>query len=114
MRRCYTELGRPATAPLAQWDDAFHQQDFIVVEELVQGSWKPWSFHAPKNGLVPGDAIEVPTLWDYVTGALDLMVGWFHQVLRLPEVMGVFVISRPRGGVLRLALSAVERPLAFL
>ncbi len=68
MRRCYDELARPATAPLARWDDAFKPQNFIVVEEQVAGQWKPWGFQAPSNALLPGDATGLPSTGDYVSG----------------------------------------------
>lgn len=112
IRRCYAELARPATAPLSTWENAFHPQSLVVVEELVAGVWKSWSFRAPPNTRVPGDAIAPPTWEDYLTGALELMSDWFRRAGGLAESPDDFDVSRPAGGLVELGLRVLERMLA--
>src|SRR5580692_6172740 len=67
LRACYAELGRPAGAPLATWQDAFKGHDYVVlVEQLVDGSYAPWPMPFPQNDGVPGDGGELPTVWEFI------------------------------------------------
>jgi uncharacterized protein with NAD-binding domain and iron-sulfur cluster len=66
MRACYGELGRPAGAPLATWQDAFVKHSFITLEEETREGWRHWHFHAPENDEVPGEGQEPPGPREYL------------------------------------------------
>lgn len=117
MRQCYEEMGRSPDTPLAAWDDAFQRQDFIVVEELLGGDWKPWGFTAPRNGALPGDGIRLPTLWDEVLEGLKMMLGWYRELIgaSTESVVGdAAPISLPGTGWLDSAWEALQRGLELL
>jgi uncharacterized protein with NAD-binding domain and iron-sulfur cluster len=69
LRACYEELGRPAGAPLATWDQAFKPQSYAVVfcklsdESAANDGWFPWTLDFPTNGRVPGDGGALPSPW---------------------------------------------------
>jgi uncharacterized protein with NAD-binding domain and iron-sulfur cluster len=73
MRRCYGELGRPAGAPLATWQEAFTPQNFVVWEEYVRDRWLHWPVEFPPNDALPGSGQELPSLWEYLRMALEWM-----------------------------------------
>src|SRR6185295_16418235 len=54
IQRMYGELGRPAGAPLARWDQAFEPHSYFVLEEDVDGRRVPWQFEFPPVDGVPG------------------------------------------------------------
>jgi uncharacterized protein with NAD-binding domain and iron-sulfur cluster len=54
MREAYAELGRPAGAPLANWDDAFKRHGFIDLGEQVNGQWTDWPLEFPITDDTPG------------------------------------------------------------
>jgi uncharacterized protein with NAD-binding domain and iron-sulfur cluster len=68
MRRCYAELGRPAGAPLATFDEAFKGQRRVVLTEMVGGAEHDW----------PIDFPDVPVLGhdQTVLTLLRRLVGW--------------------------------------
>jgi len=68
MRRCYAELGRPAGAPLATFDEAFKGQRRVVLTETVGGAERDW----------PIDFPDVPVLGhdQTVLTLLKRLVGW--------------------------------------
>lgn len=75
MQECYAELGRPAGAPLARWDDAFKKSSLVVLEDPHGGRWKHWPIAYPEDDRVPGvpgpgDSFAVGT---YVVRALELL-----------------------------------------
>jgi uncharacterized protein with NAD-binding domain and iron-sulfur cluster len=77
LQECYAELGRPAGAPLARWDDALKKASFVVLEELHDGAWKHWPISYPEDDRVPG--VREPdepllAMWDYLKRGLELMV----------------------------------------
>jgi len=78
MRECYNELDLPATAPFHQWSDAFKPHTFITVEEYIDGKWLHWPVTFPTNTCEPGDGREFPSLWDYLSMALQ----WVEQQVR--------------------------------
>jgi uncharacterized protein with NAD-binding domain and iron-sulfur cluster len=91
MQKCYRELARPATAPLARWDDAFKPQSLITLMERRDDAWTKWPLPFPFfDDVQPGfpDADEIPstggepsTVWEYVTKLL----GWLGDTYeRLP------------------------------
>ncbi len=79
IQRIYEELGRPVSAPLATWDEAFKRHNFIAVGEEVGGEWKNWPLEFPSDDDVPGTGGEFPSLWSYVEltlgGLFDLLKG---------------------------------------
>jgi uncharacterized protein with NAD-binding domain and iron-sulfur cluster len=82
MQKCYRELARPASAPLARWDDAFKPHGLLTLMEKKNGGWVQWPIRLPLfPGVQPGfpddDEIppiggEVPTVWELIVRLL----GW--------------------------------------
>ena len=80
IRDCYAEIDRPKGAPLATWDEAFVGQNFGVVEEFFDGSWRPWLLEFPDNDSKPGEGGPWDTEADYVSmigqALIELLFGW--------------------------------------
>ena len=55
MRRCYEELGRPASAPLATWQKAFHRHDYGGFRHREGSVWYNWTSYLPHAPGLPGD-----------------------------------------------------------
>ena len=55
LRAAYTELDRPAGAPLATWTEAFAPHSFFTMAESIDGRWTDWRVRFPTNKRVPGD-----------------------------------------------------------
>lgn len=73
IRDCYAELGRPAGAPLASWQDAFKPHGYIVLDD--EGDPWPLSFpFDPPGGATPGDGRPIPTPPEYVPRILEIIV----------------------------------------
>ena len=89
MRRCYEELGRPAGAPLATWEDAFKPHSYIVLEEQLADGWHPWQLDFPTDADKPGDGgLTLPD----APRSFQKVVSWALGHLDfVPE-------PRPRGG----------------
>jgi uncharacterized protein with NAD-binding domain and iron-sulfur cluster len=77
VQRCYAELGRPAGAPLARWDDAFKPHDFIVSEEKIGERWEHWPATFPRRRGFPGDGTPFGLL-DYLLAPL----AWLRDAWR--------------------------------
>ncbi|EMK12245.1 MULTISPECIES: NAD(P)-binding protein [Leptospira] len=60
IRKCYQELGRPLTDPLATWEEAFKPANFFILEEQINGNYQPWPMRFPMNNQIPGDTTELP------------------------------------------------------
>jgi uncharacterized protein with NAD-binding domain and iron-sulfur cluster len=75
IRAAYAELGRPAGAPLATWDEAFKRHGFIALGEQVDGEWTNWPLWFPLTDDTPGQGGEYPTLYDYVEETLKGLYG---------------------------------------
>ena len=76
MQECYAELGRPAGAPLARWDDAFKKSSQVVLEERHGDRFAHWPIAYPEDDRVPGvpDAQDGPfSPWHFLTRALELL-----------------------------------------
>src|SRR5580700_4834128 len=58
MQKAYSALKRPASAPLATWQDAFKPQNYIVLTENIKGSFKFWPIEVPEKPGVPGEHNE--------------------------------------------------------
>ena len=54
LKQAYDELGRPAGAPLATWQDAFKPHNYVVLMEATGAEWKPWAMNFPPNCDEPG------------------------------------------------------------
>ena len=66
LQSVYKELDRPASAPLATFDDAFKPHSFIALEEHIDGQWKSWGIEFP---IIPGNPANTdldPNYWDVV------------------------------------------------
>lgn len=77
IQNIYDEMGRPAGAPLATWQDAFKEHSYIVLAQQFQDEWLPWVLDFPTNSSVPGEGGTLPTLWDY----LEMTLGWIEEIL---------------------------------
>ena len=77
MRAVYAELGRPAGAPLARWDDAFKRHNLINLGEQVDGQWLNWPLEFPSTDDTPGQGAESPSVWDMVSETLQSL----HRLL---------------------------------
>lgn len=75
MRDTYADLQRPAGAPLATFDDAFHSCDTIVLYDRQGDGWQPFSFTLPRNLQRPGDPGELPTFWEMAATACRWALG---------------------------------------
>src|SRR4051812_5387292 len=71
MRHVYAELGRPAGAPLATWQEAFEPCDDVVLYEDWHGRRVGHRLHFPRSPLAPGEERE-RTLGEMLHEA----VGW--------------------------------------
>ena len=75
MREAYAELGRPASAPLATWQDAFKPHNYVVLmEQDPNRAWVPWSMPFPPNDKVPGSATTLPPPHVLMDRAVALMM----------------------------------------
>ena len=77
IRAVYAELGRPAGAPLARWDDAFKRHNLINLGEQVDGQWLNWPLEFPSTDDTPGQGTESPGVWDMVSETLQSL----HRLL---------------------------------
>jgi uncharacterized protein with NAD-binding domain and iron-sulfur cluster len=80
IRRVYQEAGRDPGTPLATWQDAFKQHDFIVLAERYLGEWKRWELELPRNHEEPGTGLALPSLWDHMIRGLELLGPMIHNI----------------------------------
>jgi len=110
MREAYSELNRPAGAPLATWEDAFKKQDFVVHMEKIAGEWEPWTFDFPQTDDVPGDGDEVMDTWQF----MEIMYGWLKKFVgdlseEIEKIEEGRIHSRPHGNFLDRIAGLAER-----
>jgi uncharacterized protein with NAD-binding domain and iron-sulfur cluster len=74
MVELYDALGRSPDQPLATFDQAFHQDSFMLMWEFRDSQWKQWPFTAPTNNLVPGSAADLSTVSD--------LNKWMHTIVQ--------------------------------
>ncbi|MCA9660428.1 MAG: NAD(P)-binding protein, partial [Myxococcales bacterium] len=55
IRRCFAAAQRPPGAPLADWREAFKPHHHVVVEEALDGEFRPWTMIFPEAAGEPGD-----------------------------------------------------------
>ena len=78
IKQAYASPLRPAGSPLATWQDAFKQQDYVALSEQVGKEWRNWSIVFPTLPGEPGEGGEDITLWQMAVA----MVGWIEQWLK--------------------------------
>ncbi|CAN7279364.1 NAD(P)-binding protein [Pseudoduganella sp. LjRoot289] len=78
IKQVYASPDRPAGSPLATWQDAFKQQDYVALSEQVGKEWRNWSIVFPTLPGEPGEDGEDITLWQMAVA----MVGWIEQWLK--------------------------------
>jgi uncharacterized protein with NAD-binding domain and iron-sulfur cluster len=80
MRACYEELARPKGAPLATWQDAFKKHSLVVLMDVEDACWSPWSFDFWENDRLPGDGPPParPSIWSYVKAELSWLERHFE------------------------------------
>lgn len=81
MKRCYAELGRKSTRPLATWEDAVTPCDDIVLYDEWNGRRTPHHVTLPPNPLAPGSGEPAS-----VVDQLGAFVAWLED--RIRTVMG--------------------------
>ena len=74
MRECYTELNRPAGAPLATVWDAFKPKSTATLTECINGQWLEWPISVPTNNELPGTDCEPSTIWRLVQSLLSWLL----------------------------------------
>jgi uncharacterized protein with NAD-binding domain and iron-sulfur cluster len=107
IKEAYAALGRPPGSPLATWEDAFKQHDYVALSEDVNGEWRNWSIVFPTLPGEPGTGTEQITLWQMAVA----MVAWIEQWLKnlrdiaddLEEKKAPEHVSGPGGWLRRLA-----------
>lgn len=71
----YRELDRPADAPLATLNAAFRPQDTYLLQERVNGIWRPWPVVFPETAGEEGQAdSDLVQIW-------RILVSWLREVL---------------------------------
>lgn len=101
MQSCYAELGRPASAPLATWQDAFKPKSDVVWEEYVNDQWIHWQLTIPGNRQLPGDATAPPSDWDCWNRALQFLQSHVAPAISTfaKDAIGIeqWIVERLRG-----------------
>ena len=96
MKKAYGALNRPASAPLATWQDAFKPQNLIVLTESIGDSYKFWPIAVPEKPGVPGEHNEEITFSEI----LETVTAWIRQWLEdLSQHLLHAATAEPEGGV---------------
>jgi uncharacterized protein with NAD-binding domain and iron-sulfur cluster len=92
----YAALGRQPGEPLATFDEAFHPENFVLMWEFRDNSWKQWPFTAPQNALRPDQGDSLPTLTHWLQAIIRLVNDMFdkNQAAFLPGGGDHFHIGR--------------------
>lgn len=75
LEKVYADLGRPSSAPLATFDQAFKPHSFIALEEKIEQNWKTWGIEFPLIPGNPADGNLDPTFWDLI----QLIYYWLKE-----------------------------------
>ncbi|WP_462164030.1 NAD(P)-binding protein [Pseudoalteromonas xiamenensis] len=75
MEYVYDELARPATVPLATWQQAFRPHSYVVLEEPINSEWKTWPIEFPLIDGNPADGTLDLHFWQI----LKMLHAWLHQ-----------------------------------
>lgn len=76
LRKAYDELERKPDEPLATWQDAFKQHDYIVLMEQIGKTYVPWAMDFPRISGAPGDGGVLPTPWQMI----EMTIGWLKRL----------------------------------
>ncbi len=79
MQSCYTELGRPASAPMNSVENAFRAVNSVTMVEEYNGERIPWIIDFPGNDLKPWDGSPVDSLWSSLILILKWMLDFAEQ-----------------------------------
>lgn len=96
MQQAYAEMNRPSTAPLATWDAAFKQHNFIALTEYVRRDWKVWPFNFPVVSGVPGQGGRQYWPLNFVKKILTSLLDYLN-LLELPTVATVPAVEHQWG-----------------
>jgi len=72
LRRCYKELGRPATAPLSTFRAAWKPAETLSIATGLDERARLWPLTLPGDGALPGDGEPPPSVWGYV----EILLPW--------------------------------------
>jgi uncharacterized protein with NAD-binding domain and iron-sulfur cluster len=75
LEKVYADLGRPSSAPLATFDQAFKPHSFIALEEKIEQNWKTWGIEFPLIPGNPADGNLDPSFWDLI----QLIYYWLQE-----------------------------------
>lgn len=75
LQKVYTDLDRPATMPLATFDEAFKPHSFIALQEHIDNQWKTWGIEFPLIPGNPADGDLDPSFWDLI----QLIYYWLKE-----------------------------------
>ena len=84
LQGCFNELKREGGPAPSGWREAIVPQEHLVLEELVDGEWKPWTFTFPPDQSFPGDAGPPKSPWEYLSLAMISVHGWWKEFGSLP------------------------------
>lgn len=73
MRKVYSALARPASVPIATFEQAFLPHNFFTMQQRFNNQWVAWNLALPTNPSVPGEGSEFPPPWDYLLETIDLL-----------------------------------------
>ena len=86
MRRCYRELDRPPSTPLATVDDAFKPRAAGILWDEYRDHWSSFTLDFPPNDRVPGDGTEIPDFWEMARRLVTFLADdWMAQHFRLAD-----------------------------
>jgi uncharacterized protein with NAD-binding domain and iron-sulfur cluster len=80
IRAVYEELGRPADAPLARWDQAFRPHDYVALAEPVGNAWRPWQLLLPRRPGEIGAGSDPVSPWRMALEALSWLPRWQSEL----------------------------------
>ncbi len=83
MADVYQALGRKPDQPLATFEQAFHQESFMLMWEFRDNTWKQWPFTAPTNSMSPAlaaDLAKVSTVNQWMHAIVDQMANQFMAI----------------------------------
>ncbi|MEM1039887.1 MAG: NAD(P)-binding protein [Pseudomonadota bacterium] len=82
MQRVFTACDRPASHPLATFDDALKPENFVLMWEFRDGNWVKWPLTMPSNKIKPGDPGELQTIETIYRDMSALLTSLFEPQLK--------------------------------
>ncbi|AXV65020.1 hypothetical protein D0907_06985 [Pseudoalteromonas lipolytica] len=94
----YNNLDRPASSPLATWQQAFKPHSFIALQEFIDNEWQTWPIDFPTVAGNPADGSLDITVWDFVTMTLAWLKKWTEDIEDVCEqhAKTTLVTKKPR------------------